>query len=229
LPHHSIAPRLRNKVAQIFLRTYLRPHATCELVRLGSDYGGWWVPRDAVKPGKSAYCAGAGEDITFDLALFAAGMRVTIFDPTPRAIAFFDRTAPIDAHLRFEPVGWWDATEDLRFYAPRDPSHVSHSAVNLQSTTDFFIAHVEPVHDLIVRLGDNELEIIKMDIEGAEYRVIDSLLVRGPRPPVLCVEFDQPEPIRKTIRAVKKLVSHGYSLQHMEGWNCTFLHHAGKA
>src|SRR5262245_22754337 len=39
------------------------------LVRLGSAGCGWWVPADVVVPGAVAYCAGAGEDITFDLEL----------------------------------------------------------------------------------------------------------------------------------------------------------------
>jgi hypothetical protein len=41
----------------------------------GSDYGGWWVPTADVKPDVVAYCAGAGEDITFDLALHVSRSR----------------------------------------------------------------------------------------------------------------------------------------------------------
>jgi FkbM family methyltransferase len=181
------------------------------------------VPSEALRSGRSAYCAGAGEDITFDLALLAAGMKVTIFDPTPRAIAHFHATTSADADLRFKSVGWWDVTDDVKFFAPKDPLHVSHSIVNLQSTTEFFVAHVEPVHILMRQLGDESVDLIKMDIEGAEYRVIGSLLECGPMPKVLCVEFDQPQPLRNTIRCVRKLADRGYVLQRIDGWNYTFL------
>ena len=219
----SLALKLRNKVFRIFMSAYLRPRSDSELVRLGSEYGGWWVPSVELVAGRSAYCAGAGEDISFDLALFERGLEVTIFDPTPRAIAHFEATAPLDDKLRFRRVGWWDVGDDLKFFAPRDGAHVSHSIVNLQLTTDFFVARVEPVHVLMRELGDNSVDLIKMDIEGAEYRVIDSLLADGPLPRVLCVEFDQPQPLRTTIRSVRKLSAHGFVLQRIEGWNYTFL------
>jgi hypothetical protein len=124
--------------------------------------------------------------------------------------------------VRFQSVGWWDVADDVKFFAPKDPLHVSHSIVNLQSTTEFFVAHVEPVHLLMRELGDKSIDLIKMDIEGAEYRVIDSLLEHGALPLVLCVEFDQPQPLRRTIRAIRKLGDHGYALQRIDGWNYMF-------
>jgi hypothetical protein len=61
-----------------------------------------------------------------------------------------------------------------------------------------------------------------MDVEGAEYRVLDSLLASGPLPAVLCVEFDQPAAVRKTVDAVRRLQRAGYTLNHIEVWNYTF-------
>lgn len=204
------------------MHAILRPRPDGKLIRLGSDYGGWWVPERSVGEGRTAYCAGAGEDISFDLELLARGIKVTVFDPTPRAIDYVQRTAPQDPNFRFEPVGWWDSEETLRFYAPRNEAHVSHSAVNLQRTDRFFEAQVSTVRELAKKLDDTDIEIIKMDIEGAEYAVLSSLMDQGPLPSTLCVEFDQPESIFKTIAAVRDLRRHGYSLRHIEGWNYTF-------
>jgi FkbM family methyltransferase len=55
----------------------------------------------------------------------------------------------------------------------------------LQGTSAYFIAPVQPVHKLMAELGDDHVDIIKMDIEGAEYRVLESLLASGPLPTVL--------------------------------------------
>lgn len=71
---HPTVLRIRNRAAREALPLLFRPDVRDDLVRLGSDYGGWWVPAGDVKPDVVAYCAGAGEDITFDLALHVAGL-----------------------------------------------------------------------------------------------------------------------------------------------------------
>jgi hypothetical protein len=72
-------------------------------------------------------------------------------------------------------------------------------------------------------LGDDHVDLIKMDIEGAEHVVLGSLLSEGPLPDVLCVEFDQPQSAINVVCAVKRLQVAGYSLAKVEGWNYTFL------
>lgn len=219
---HPHTLRVRNRFVREVLARVLRPVPRHDLVRLGSSYGGWWVPESAVQPGAVAYCAGAGEDISFDLQLVARGCRVVTFDPTPRAITYVTANLPDKGDFQFVPVGWWGEQEELRFYAPRDASHVSHSALNLQETDKYFTAPVKPVIQLMKDLGDRTIDIIKMDIEGAEYEVIDSLLRNGPLPATLCVEFDQPQPLMRTIGAIRRLQAAGYALNKVDLWNFTF-------
>jgi FkbM family methyltransferase len=217
-----LTQRIRNRTMQAFFTAYFRQSQRRRMVRIGSDYGGWWVPMEVLRPGAVAYCAGAGEDITFDIGLLEWGLRVTTFDPTPRAVRYVAASAPANPRFRFKAVGWWNAETNLRFYAPQDPAHVSHSVVNLQGTTDYFVAPVAPVHALAKELGDDAVDLIKMDIEGAEYAVIDALLRSGPLPTVLCVEFDQPQPLRRTIGAIRRLRAAGFALRRIERWNYTF-------
>ncbi|HWX08350.1 MAG TPA: FkbM family methyltransferase [Gaiellaceae bacterium] len=195
---------------------------TVELVRLGTDYGGWWVPRDAVYPGMLAYCAGAGEDISFELALHEAGCRVVTFDPTPRSIEYVKETGPHDERFRFVPIGWWDEDTELRFFSPRDASDVSHSVLNLQHTAEYFVSPVKPVWKLMRELGDETVDLIKMDIEGAEYRVIRSLLAHGPRPSVLCVELHAASALREKLVLLRLRLA-GYSLAKIDGTDYTFV------
>lgn len=221
--HVVILRRLRSGLLRLVLRAWLRPASDAALERVGSNYGGWWIPLSALAPGDVAYCAGAGEDITFDLVLCEAGICVTTFDPTPRAIAHVEAVAPPDACFRFVAVGWWDEESTLRFYAPRNPEHVSHSALNLQVTSDYFVAKVKTVRALAEELGDARIDLIKMNIEGAETRVIGSLTRDGPLPGVLCVDFDQPQPLRGMVRAIRSLRGVGYEVAKIERWNFTFL------
>jgi len=219
---HPNLLRLRNRALREVLARILRPVRRPDLVRLGTPYGGWWVPESVLRRNAVAYCAGAGEDISFDSELVSRGLQVVTFDPTPQAIAHVEQHRPQGDNFRFLPIGWWGQEDELRFYAPRDPSHVSHSAVNLHGTGDFFTAKVKPVRQLMSDLGDECVDLIKMDIEGAEYEVIDALLRDGPLPEALCVEFDQPQPPHRTMAAVRRLRAAGYELNKIEVWNYTF-------
>lgn len=223
---HRFLLKVRNRSLRPLLRVYLRPSASVELVRLGTDYGGWWVPTAFLESGNVAYCAGAGEDISFDLALLDYGLSVTTFDPTPKAIAHVNAVRPVNAHYRFVPVGWWNKTDVLRFYSPSNPSETSHSLVNLQRTKTFFEAPVRRVAELMAELEDERIDLIKMDIEGAEHAVITDLLAHGPRPSVLCVEFDQPTPMRTVLATIRKLRESDYHLLKIEKWNYSFQHSA---
>jgi FkbM family methyltransferase len=204
------------------LHGYLRHRR--DLIRLGSELCGWWVPAQVAAPGAVAYCAGAGEDITFDLALLARGCSVTTLDPTPRAVAYVKSLLIQDERFRFVPVGVWSEEDaELPFYAPRNPSSSNVSAVNLHGTSDYILARVKPVQTLMTEFGDTHIDILKLDIEGAEYRVLESLLESGPLATVLCVEFDQPQPPSETIRMVRKILGAGYELVHIEFYNYTFV------
>ena len=214
--------RLYRHAAALVLHAIARG-ARHDLVRLGSEYGGWWVPTSVLEPGAVAYCAGAGEDITFDLALLEHGLRVTTFDPTPRSSRYVESLAIGDDRFRFEPIGWWHDDTELELFAPRDPAHVSYSALDLQGTGESITVPVRRVCTLARELGDPSVDLIKMDIEGAEMTVVPDLLANGPLPRVLCVEFDKVRPLRNVISLVRQLRRAGLMPVRSEGKNVTFV------
>lgn len=196
------------------------------LEKLGSDYGGWIVPTAIITPAWIVYCGGVGEDITFDLALIErTGCTVHAFDPTPRAIAFVAAEARAVPRFRFMPVGLWSEDTVLRFYAPRNPAHVSHSVVNLQRTAEYFEAPCRSLESLMRELGDDRIDLLKVDIEGAEHRVVRSMLGGHLRPTVLCMEIDQPVKPWTLWRTVRRIRAAGYDLVAVDHWNLTFIRH----
>ena len=137
----------------------LRCAASDDLVRLGSDYGGWVFQNGPELKGSTIISAGLGEDASFDVefsSLYDA--TVIIADPTPRAVAHFEEITarfghakstpyvsggkqPVEAYnlshassetLRFSPLALWNAADTVTFYAPPNPAHVSHSILNWQ-------------------------------------------------------------------------------------------------
>ncbi|HWK49396.1 MAG TPA: FkbM family methyltransferase, partial [Steroidobacter sp.] len=208
-----------------------RIHLRNDLVRLGSKYGGWIVPAAAVREDSVCYCVGVGEDISFDLALMEHfGCEVHAFDPTPRAIEFVRKNAAELRRFHFHPLGVWDRDELLRFYAPSNPAHVSHSVMNLQQTDSYFEAPCRSLTSLMEELGHARIDLLKLDVEGAEHRVIAAMLEHAVTAKVLCVEFDEatmeltPESRQRIVTTAAALASHGYLLVAQEGRsNYTFM------
>ena len=217
-----ILDRLYLRAAAVAFRA-MKTGGRKDLVRLGSRYGGWWVPRSVLSPEAVAYCAGAGEDVTFDLALLGHGLRVTTFDPTPRSSRYVESLSIEDDRFQFVAIGWWNEDTEIDLYAPREPAHVSYSALDLQGTGQSITVPVRRVSTLARELGDATVDLIKMDIEGAEMAVIPDLLANGPLPRVLCVEFDKVRPLHDVTSLIRRLERAGLTPTHSEGRNVTFI------
>jgi FkbM family methyltransferase len=225
-----------------------------ELMSLGTVYGGWIIPVDnGLRAESLCYCAGAGEDISFECALVERyRCRVRIIDPTPRAIQHFkdleqsvrsgvrfpvnnsgvDYYSITDRHLdrlQFLPVGLADKDTEMKFFLPQNPAHVSCSVVNLQKTDQYFTAPCFRLSSIMHQQGDAYIDMLKIDIEGAEYGVIEDMVASGLLPRLLLIEFDEahtpldgeaPGRIRGHIAL---LVSSGMRCVAVEGSNATFV------
>lgn len=225
--------RLYTKVRVVFnkclVSAYLRRYRFVSreyvMERLGSPYGGWYIPVNLIKPDWICYSGGAGEDISFDVGLHrACGCRLWIFDPTPRAIRHVESNIRGVDGIRFLPIGLWSSNETLKFYAPRNPGHVSHSALNLQKTDRYFEAPCLRLGEILRMLGHDRIDLLKIDIEGAEHAVIEDMLGQSIRPKVLCLEIDQPASAIRCIRTLARIRGAGYRLCAVDGWNYSFVY-----
>lgn len=135
------------------------------------------------------------------------------------------------ANLHFHPYGLWKESGMVRFYAPKNSSHVSHSIVNLQNTRDYFEAECRDMAGIMTAMGHKDVTLLKLDVEGAEYEIPDSLIAADIYPHIICVEFDEgPTPRnegypQRISNAIKKIKHAGCSATFIDGWNVTFVAH----
>jgi len=207
-------------------------------VTLGNNLASWTIPTDILTDKSICYLVGAGEDISFDIEVASRyKCKVLTLDPTPRAIRHFDskreeiQSKGISDYITMVPVGVWNEDKAMKFYAPADPSHVSHSLVNLQKTETFFEADVKTLTTIMKESGDIHIDLLKIDIEGAEYEVIKSFVREGIRPTVVCIEYDEAfnaldDGYKLRIReSLDLLIKSGYSLFHLDyPGNYTLVH-----
>ncbi|KZY26352.1 hypothetical protein A3728_16105 [Sulfitobacter sp. HI0040] len=164
------------------------------------------------------YCFGVGTDISFDLAVIGSfGCTVDAFDPTPRCIAWV-QVQDLPAGFKFHDVGLSNKTEVLRFSAPPEDDFVSYTVAERSDSCEVVELPVEPLDELMNRLGHETIDLLKMDIEGSEYPVIVDMMAKGIMPGQICVEFHHnmygytPDDTRK---AVAMLRAAGYALHYV--------------
>ena len=215
--------RLRLIALARLFPAFFRRNRAAGLVRLGRDLGGWWVPSTGLSRDSVCYCIGVGEDVTFDLALVDRfNCQVVSLDPTPKAVTYMSGLST-PRELRFLPVGVAGSNREARFYSPRNLEHVSFSIPNLQHTEDFIVAPVRTLRTLMDELGHKTVDLLKLDIEGAEYEVLDSLHRDSIYPSTLCIEFDQPHSVIDTWRTIRRLHHAGYKTVSVDAFNFTFV------
>jgi FkbM family methyltransferase len=222
--------------------------------RFGTNYGGWSLPVEAeLGPTSVIYSAGVGEDISFDLLLQETyGCEIVLIDPTERAKThyeeirtFYDTRKPYftgDIQLdyvrtignakpdfsKFTYVqkGLWHVPDTLKFYKPVNPKYVSHTLIGKMYSDDYLMAEVDTVGNIMKELGHSKIDLLKLDIEGAELTVLDNIISQQIYPRYLCVEFDLllkgQDSAQMTRNILRILDLKGYALLENHEWNCTF-------
>jgi FkbM family methyltransferase len=204
------------------------PQVTVPTLHLGSEYGGYAVASNLVTRDSVVYSFGIGEDLSFDLALIERfGCTVHAFDPTPRSLAWAKQQA-LPENLHIHAVGLADHDGVAHFSPPSNPKHVSHS-LTTRSRAGGIEFQVKSLTTLMRELGHDRIDILKLDIEGAEYGVIDKLALNSFRPSQILLEFHHQLPgvsVARTNRALHTLGELGYKVfdRQPSGHEFSLLH-----
>lgn len=196
--------------------------ARADMVRLGNEYGGWWVPSSILGPASVVYSVGVGEDVTFDVEL-ASRFHCAVhgFDPTPRARLYVECQKP--SCFVFVPLALWTTEGSVCLYTPGTAQHVSLSVTDRDRTGEFLEVACDTLTGFRRRFAHDHVDLLKMDIEGAEAAVLEWLIDSDERPRIIAVECELYEPWWRTRRRLISLMKCGYRHVHSEGANHVFV------
>jgi FkbM family methyltransferase len=196
-------------------------------------FGAWWVCTDLLSKGGVVYSLGVGEDIDLDLALISLkNMEVHAFDPTPNSVDWLEQQQ-LPAGFHFHPWAVGE-TDGSMFFYPRRLRDGSHSktmytlVADPATEQDRLEVPVKSINTITEKLGHTGINLLKMDIEGAEYDVLQGLLGSTLRPRQLLIEFHHRHSgldKSQTVAAVNDLREAGYALADISstGREFTFL------
>jgi FkbM family methyltransferase len=158
---------------------------------LGTDYGGWVVDLSLIPEQSTIISAGIGEDISFDTALISRrGCNIIGVDPTPKSHAYIENYAGLNNFTLIKRA--LDNVPDdlIMMYKNTNPNYVSESFLPNHSSVsqlEYYYAETVTLSELFEQYED--VSVLKMDIEGSEYKVLQNLQAVPKSIRQMCVEF----------------------------------------
>jgi FkbM family methyltransferase len=198
-----------------------------EIRTLGDPKGicTWNICPEGLGSKSVIYSGGLGTDVTFEHDLVKKfGCDLVLYDPSPIGIQTMSLPENKIPQFHYFPVALTGRTGKLSMAAP-PPGEYSYFPRN--DNTGNIEVDCTDLQTLMQKNGHTHIDLLKLDIEGSEYEVINDLLRR--RIPVrqICVEYHHgilPEITRRqTIASIFKLLVRGYKLLDQSGNNHTFL------
>jgi FkbM family methyltransferase len=185
---------------------------------IGDEHSGWVISVNP--PPEVIYCAGVGLGISFEQELAKTCPRpVVVLDPSPTGIATVAKTDM--RNIEFLPVGLAAHAGAIRFSLPKNPAEGSYSVVQDGiETTSFECCDLPSVME---REGDSHIDLLKMDIEGFEYDIVNRFLDEQVPVRQICVEFHEWLRPGQTIKTIARLYRAGYRIIHKRRGDYTFL------
>ena len=196
------------------------------LVTLG-DTCQWTFCDTNLKAHSKVLCAGAGHDISFEKALIQAyGCRVILLDPSPTGTTTVTKEKIPQVQLCFIPMGLARLDGFAGFHEPNDLNEGSFRAgKDVAAGTLRFPC--KSLSTLMSEVGWQQIDLLKIDIEGSEYGVIQDILENNLDVAQICVEFHYGNSFGYTrnemIGSIRALRRAGYHLVHHINRDHTFL------
>ena len=223
--------------------------------KLGTNYGGWFIPTNIhLTPESVVYSVGVGEDISFDLLLSDKyNCNILLIDPTKRAkkhyheiLDYYDsknwqfsgdiqrdykgkieNLKPNFKDIRYINIGLWDKEGEVKFYRQDNPQYVSQSLVDDMFGDTYDMVKVTTIKEIMKTHKHSKIDLLKLDIEGAEIKVLNNMLDNKIYPKYLCIEFDlylkKKDINNETQKIVNKLERLGYKILKNDNLNITFF------
>ena len=182
---------------------------------VGNSYGGFYVANDSLCDNSIVYSIGIGEDVSFDLDIIEKySCKVFAFDPTPKSVNWVNKNVS-NNKFNFSPTGISIEKGTRLFYLPKDSKHVSGSlekifTVNESNAIELYF---DTLKNQMTKNNHQKINLLKMDIEGSEYDILNFILTEKIEIDQILVEF-HPHLVQngreKTKSTINKLENFGY-------------------
>jgi len=207
---------------------------------LGNNTNGWPILKNYLNKDSVVYCVGAGKDISFDEAIWKDyRSNITIIDPTKHAIKWVKQqifNKIIEAKLIQCGLSNKDGDFNFTKFSSGDSFSLVkdiNSDLSIKKDGDYFgegNVEVKKLSTIMKENKNKKINLLKIDIEGSEYGVIDDIINEKIDIDILNVEFHGEWIPKEAFNLYKKedlynsiYKLHKYGLQLV--WSCRSREH----
>ena len=198
---------------------YTKNQYNCLTESHGNPGAAFTICPDEINENSVVYSFGIGTDISFDASLIDKyKLNVYAFDPTPRSLDWL-KTQKLPGNFSYYDFGIAAFDGEANFFSPQNPGNVSFSMEkNTFVSSDSVKVKVLRLKTILNFLGHEKIDILKMDIEGAEYDVITDIVKSDIKIGQLLIEFHHrliSNGIKKTKQSIQELNDGDYKIFHV--------------
>ena len=155
----------------------------------GSTYGGYVVCPDLIDKDSIVYSFGLGDDISFDIELIDRhGISVFAYDPAPETQEWL-AGQELPSSFIYQAIALSDQNAELTFY-PSPNDRVNYTLVEREVRKGKAVTvPARRFVDLVAENGHGHVDLLKIDIEGAEFKVLWDILDSNVSIGQLVIEF----------------------------------------
>lgn len=203
----------------LFLFPYFKKTIAVQSIFAGSEYGGFYYIPYLIDHDSVVLSFGLGEDISFDVFLIEKhNCKVLGFDPTPKAIDYINKICQNYPNFHFFQYGLGEKTNyQTKFFLPKDEKFISGSILQnkIVSHENFIEVPILSLSDIIIKHQIKRIDILKIDIEGSEFEIINSIIDNRKIINQLAIEFHPrffKDGMKKLSNSLKLLNENGFHI-----------------
>ncbi len=183
------------------------------VVQMGSKPGGWMIPSGLLGPSWLCYCGGIGGDISFDFELIRRyDATVRAFDPVGYFVEDAIEKAAGEPRFTARQAALATCDGPLRMQVTHELTGRSVSAADLYDSKTYVELPGRSLASLMAELGDAHIDLLKLDLEGAEYELVPTLDLRGLGVKVFSTQLHHSGTVSEGRRLIAHLREEGYEL-----------------
>lgn len=195
--------------------------------KIGNNSEGWWISAENLTLPPLVFSLGLGEDVSFDVGMMHEYDAIVYgIDPTPKSIHY---VKSLNLPQRFTLLDYAISDVDglVEFNLPIDNNSISGSITSIHSDHKIIVKSRKFATVLDeLSLDGNKIDILKMDVEGAEYKIVNDIFRAGIFPRQILIEFHHffdSFSKKDTVESIELLSKFGYKLFYIEGYNYSFI------